>query len=102
MNLKKVYKKIKSQGSGNGLFNILAILYILIDLVDVITWKVMYYYMYYLFVLLHVMIYVLFPILVKEDGESSEGSANDPEFTGIYCTIDGKHMDDLPRRKYNI
>ena len=52
-------------------------------------------------VLLHVLSYVLFPILVKEDGESSEGSANDPEFTGIYCTIDGKHMDDLPRRKYN-
>lgn len=77
MNLKKVYKKIKSQASTNGLFNIL-----------------------YVYIYTYVS-HVLFSILVKEDGESSEGSANDPEFTGIYCTIDGKHMDDLPKRKYN-
>ena len=90
MNLKKVYKKIKSQGSTNGLFNILA-LYIV--LVNVITWN--------MWCIITYVSHILFSILVKEDGESSEGSANDPEFTGIYCTIDGKHMDDLPKRKYN-
>ena len=90
MNLKKVYKKIKSQGSTNGLFNILALY---IHLVNVITWN--------MWCIITYVSHVLFSILVKEDGESSEGSANDPEFTGIYCTIDGKHMDDLPKRKYN-